>query len=52
MKGQKIGVIVPIYNEEENLPELERRLSAVLSSTGLDYEVVLVDDGSKADLCV
>jgi len=47
MKGQKIGVIVPIYNEEENLPELERRLSAVLAATGLDYEVILVDDGSK-----
>jgi dolichol-phosphate mannosyltransferase len=46
-KGQKIGVIVPIYNEEENLPELKRRLSLVLDSTGLDYEVILVDDGSK-----
>src|SRR5271163_3071280 len=46
-KGQKIGVIVPIFNEEENLPELKRRLSAVLDATKLDYEVILVDDGSK-----
>jgi dolichol-phosphate mannosyltransferase len=46
-KGQRIGVIVPIFNEEENLPELRRRLGAVLDSTGLDYEVILVDDGSK-----
>ena len=46
-KGQKIGVIVPIFNEEDNLPELKRRLSAVLDAAGLDYEVILVDDGSK-----
>ena len=46
-KGQKIGVIVPVFNEEENLPELKRRLTAALESTKLDYEVILVDDGSR-----
>lgn len=42
----KIGVVVPIFNEEENLPELKRRLSAVLDASGLEYSVILVDDGS------
>lgn len=43
----RIGVIVPIFNEEENLPELKRRLSAVLDACGLEYSVILVDDGSQ-----
>lgn len=46
-KGQKLAVVIPVFNEEENLPELKRRLSAVLDAAGLDYEVILVDDGSK-----
>lgn len=52
----EISVVVPIYNEQENIPELYSRLTAVLG--GLceregfaqnAYEVVLVDDGSKDD---
>lgn len=42
-----ISVIVPVYNNESSLPELHRRLTAVLSGTGMPYEVVFVDDGSK-----
>ena len=41
-----ISVVVPIFNEQENLPELRRRLTAALDATGDDWEVVLVDDGS------
>lgn len=37
---------MPIFNEQENLPELRRRLSAALESTGHDWEIVLVNDGS------
>lgn len=40
-------VIAPIYNEKENIPELYRRVSEVLSSTGEPWELVLVDDGSR-----
>jgi polyisoprenyl-phosphate glycosyltransferase len=43
----KLSVVVPIYNEEDNLPELHRRLGAVLAALGLDHEIVLVDDGSR-----
>lgn len=43
----RIGVIVPIFNEEENLPELKRRLSAALDACALEYTIILVDDGSQ-----
>jgi dolichol-phosphate mannosyltransferase len=42
-----ISVVVPIYNEQENLPELRRRMTAALDSTGRAWEVVLVNDGSR-----
>jgi undecaprenyl-phosphate 4-deoxy-4-formamido-L-arabinose transferase len=42
----KISVVVPVYNEEGNLPELLRRLAAVLDASGNPYELVFVDDGS------
>jgi polyisoprenyl-phosphate glycosyltransferase len=41
-----ISVVVPIYNEQENLPELRRRLCAALEQTGHNWELVLVNDGS------
>ena len=41
----KISVVIPLYNEEENVAELQRQLHAAL--TGLEYEIVFVDDGSK-----
>jgi len=39
-----LSVVVPLYNEEANLPILQEELRVALS--GLDYEVILVDDGS------
>lgn len=44
---QLLSVVVPVYNEEEVLPECQRRLSDVLRSLPLDYEIVYVDDGSS-----
>ncbi len=43
----RISVVVPVYNESDNLPELARRLHAVLEAQGDTYEVVFVDDGSQ-----
>ncbi len=40
------SIIAPIYNEKENLPELQRRVSAVLDSTNEPWELILIDDGS------
>ncbi len=43
---RSVSVVVPCYNEEGNLPELHRRLSAVLGSLGVPWEILIVDDGS------
>src|SRR5262245_44610306 len=42
-----LSVVIPIYNEEEALPELLPVLRGVLDAIGCDYEVVFVDDGSR-----
>jgi dolichol-phosphate mannosyltransferase len=42
-----VSVVVPLYNEEENLGELHRRLTSSLKKMGLGYELVFVNDGSK-----
>lgn len=41
-----LSVVVPIFNEVENIPELHRELDAMLRLLGLEYEVIFVDDGS------
>jgi dolichol-phosphate mannosyltransferase len=42
-----VSVVVPLFNEEENVAELHRRLGPVLQSLELPYEILLVDDGSR-----
>ncbi len=46
MDGPTFSVVVPVYNERENLPELYRRVRAVMESLGEPWELVPVDDGS------
>ena len=41
-----ISVIIPVYNEEENLRELGERLMRVLTGMDRSFEIILVDDGS------
>jgi glycosyltransferase involved in cell wall biosynthesis len=41
-----LSVVIPVYNEEENLPLLWPELRGVLDGLGLSYEVIFVDDGS------
>jgi len=41
-----LSVIVPLFNEEENVEELYRELSEVLRNYGRSYEIIFVDDGS------
>ena len=41
-----LSVVVPLYNEEQVLPEFHRRLSAVLETLELDSEIIFVNDGS------
>ena len=42
-----ISVVVPLYNEEEVIGESYRRLTAVLGAMEEDYELILVNDGSR-----
>jgi undecaprenyl-phosphate 4-deoxy-4-formamido-L-arabinose transferase len=42
-----ISVIIPVYNEEENLRELGERLMRTLTAMGRTFEIILVDDGSN-----
>ena len=43
----QLTIVVPIYNEEENLPELCRQVFSSLDRHGIDGEVIFVDDGSR-----
>src|SRR5919204_6445425 len=42
-----LSIVVPVHDEEETLPELQRRLSGVLDDLNEAAEVILVDDGSR-----
>ncbi|MAL18852.1 MAG: glycosyltransferase [Balneola sp.] len=41
-----ISIVVPVYNEEESLPELEKAIQAALANK-FSYEIIFVDDGSS-----
>jgi len=48
MPGLRVSVAIPIYNEVQVLPELLRRVAAVLDGVPAGpHEIVLVDDGSR-----
>ncbi len=42
-----ISVVIPLYNEEESLQELEAWIRRVMEAHGYSYEIIMVDDGSK-----
>ena len=42
-----ISVVVPLYNEEESLPELVAWINRVAQNNKLSYEIIMVDDGSS-----
>ena len=46
-KREMISIIVPCYNEEEALPFFYEEITKVLSSFEEDYEIILINDGSK-----
>jgi len=42
-----ISLVIPVYNEEANLPHLVERLRSVMQKMGKSYEIIFVDDGSR-----
>ncbi len=43
----QISIVVPLYNEEESLPELMSWIDRVMQEHSFSYEVIMVDDGSR-----
>ena len=45
-----ISVVVPLFNEEESLPELYAWIERVMQANGFSFEVIFVNDGSTDPL--
>jgi glycosyltransferase involved in cell wall biosynthesis len=43
---KKLSIVIPVYNEKENVPILYQKLVEVLKKLPYDYEIIFVDDGS------
>ena len=43
----ELSLVIPVYNEEDVLPQLDARVGALLDELGVSSEVVFVDDGSR-----
>ncbi len=43
---KKLSLVIPCYNEEENIRNLYEEIAAVMTEAGVDFELVLVNDGS------
>lgn len=43
----KLSIVVPVYNEEKNLPELFEQIVAAMQPLEMDWDVTFVDDGSR-----
>ncbi len=42
-----LSIVVPLYNEEDSVVELHRRITEAVQPAGLSYEILFVDDGSR-----
>jgi undecaprenyl-phosphate 4-deoxy-4-formamido-L-arabinose transferase len=49
MSKPYISVVIPVYNEAENLEQLYQRLTGTLDKINKSYEIILVNDGSQDD---
>ncbi len=47
MSEPYLSLVIPVFNEEENLPELLERVASVAREMGRPYELLLVNDGSR-----
>ena len=43
----QISIVIPLFNEEESLPELAAWIERVMNANNFTYEVLMIDDGSK-----
>lgn len=47
MPRPTLSLVIPLLNEQEVIPELDRRLRSMLEQLGVTWEVIFVDDGSR-----
>ena len=47
MARPSISIVIPVYNEQENLEALFTRLTTVMDGTGKPYEILFTNDGSR-----
>ena len=41
-----LSIVIPLYNEQESLPELHEWITRVVTEMGVTYEIIFIDDGS------
>ncbi len=46
-KNVDISIVVPVYNEQENVEAVYAAISSALQGMGCSYEIIMVDDGSS-----
>ena len=44
-----ISIVIPLYNEQETIPELHRRLTDAMKNVNDSYEIIWINDNSKDD---
>ena len=42
-----LSMVIPVKEESENLPELLKEIVAAIEPTGMEFEVIIIDDGSR-----
>ena len=47
MKGIEYSVVIPIYNEEENIIQLNKEIKLVMDNISKNYEIIYINDGSS-----
>src|SRR5690625_8048120 len=47
MQKQKLTIIVPVYNEQDNLPRVEKELLSYIETAAIPTQVLFINDGSK-----
>jgi glycosyltransferase involved in cell wall biosynthesis len=47
-----LSIVIPVYNEEDNVLPLHERVTAAMQGIGVDYEVIVVNDGSRDQTAV
>ena len=46
-KKKLISIIIPVYNEEKNIPLISKEIKKIFSNLKYNYEIIMVNDGSK-----